>query len=496
MRMGMLRIAIARAVSVVGALAVFASCSSAATRVPQAGAAPRVVDTVSVSSDASLPTVVTSPAPQRCKDPVSAGSVKVWHILPDNVNAGDTFAALVEEFNASHPQLKIDAVKVGGGDDLQTRLRETPQADWPDIVIAPPSSLKRLADTGSTITPGECPSGETLASSLLPGIAAAYSIGGVLQAVPYGVSTPVLLFDATKLRAAGLDPDHPPTTPDELFAASKQIVDRGASPFGLVVYDWYAGFFVHQWAAQRGEVVAMPNNGRDGEQIRVEYDTAENRAAMQWIVDVVANGGAAWIGGVPTGLEDLGRIIAPANGAAMTIHTSGSIGDILALQGKGGLTGVELGVGPMPGPGPGGLVGGNGFWLIDHQDSQRAGAAFEFIRWLSDPAQMGRFDVATGYIPPGEAVARTPAVTAAWRVHPQLKVGYDQLHAMSATAAAAGALYGPSSEIDALFWDLTNAILDRHVSPSVALSDATRTANKVIATYDDMKQSQTPTPTP
>jgi ABC-type glycerol-3-phosphate transport system substrate-binding protein len=139
-------------------------------------------------------------------------------------------------------------------------------------------------------------------------------------------------------------------------------------------------------------------------------------------------------------------------------------------------------------------VGGNGFWLINHQDSQRAGAAFEVIRWLGDPAQMGRFDVATGYIPPSEAVANTPAVTAAWRVHPQLKVGYDQLHAMSATASAAGPLYGPSSEIDALFWDLTNAILDRHVSPAEALTSASKNANKLIATYDDMKQSQSSMP--
>jgi sn-glycerol 3-phosphate transport system substrate-binding protein len=408
----------------------------------------------------------------------------VWHILPSDQNADLTFDSLVSEFNANHDSIKIESDSVKGLGTLKTRLQQTSRADWPDVIISAPAELKEMADATATIEPAECPGGDALRTALLPGIAAAYSMNGRLQAVPYGVSTPVLLFDAKKMRAAGLDPAHPPTTPEALFAASKQIVDRGTSPFGLVVYDWYSNFFVNQWSAQRGELVATPNNGRDGQNITVDFDTPANRAAMQWIVDVVNKGGGAWIaGGVPHGYEDLTRIIQPANGAVMTIHTSGSVGDILTMQGKGALKGVELGVGPMPGPAAGGLVGGNAMWLIDHQSAQRAGAAWQAIQWLVDPAQLARFDVATGYVPPSEAVAADPVMTAAWTAHPQLKVAYDQLHAMPDTSAAAGVLYGPSSGVDAVFWNLSNSIVDRHADPAAALIEASTEVNSLIAQY-------------
>lgn len=417
----------------------------------------------------------------RCVSPIEPFTVKVWHILPDG-NAGGTFNAFVSEFNATHPSIKIESEKVGNFDTLIKRLQDQPKDTWPDIIVSATSGLKRLADSGALIAPGECRAGDVLKASLLPSIAAAYSISGKLQAMPYGVSTPVLLFDENKMRAAGLDPNHPPKTADELFAASKQIVDSGASAFGLVVYDWYSNFVVNQWAAQRGDLVATPDNGRDGQDIVVDYNTAANRAAMQWISDVISKGGGAWIGGESKGTEDLVRLIQHSDGATMSIHTSGSIGDILAVVGKGDLKDVALGVGPMPGPGVGGLVGGNGIWLIDHGSAQRAGAAWDVIQWLYEPEHLARFDVATGYIPPSEAVASTPAIVAAWNLHPQLKVGYDQLRAMPATDAAAGALFG-ASEIDSVFWDLTNSVVDRHTDLAGALTAASDNANRLIAAY-------------
>ena len=94
---------------------------------------------------------------------------------------------------------------------------------------------------------------------------------------------------------------------------------------------------------------------------------------------------------------------------------------------------------------------------------------------------MARFDVATGYIPPSVAIATEPAVVAAWKQHPELKVGYDQLKAMSGSAASAGPLYGPS--IDPVFWALTHAILDDHADPGAALDAASKQANQLLADF-------------
>ena len=463
------------------------ACSSTPTMQGELTVVKQVASTVQTAVTNASPAQMSSStpapaAPSRCTASTGTHTITVWHIFAGD-QAPDTFAALAADFHSTHPSLTLQVEKVGGYDDLIKRLQAEPKENWPDIVVSGPSGLKRLADSKMTIAPAECPSGNKLKDALLPVIAATYSIRGELQAVPYGVSTPVLLFDANEMSAAGLDPSKPPTTPEALLAASKQVVEKGVSPHGLVVYDWYAGFLVHQWAAQRGDLVATPNNGRNGEDITVDYNTPQNREALQWIIDIVQGGDAIWIGGNQSSFDDLAKIIDTKDGAVMSIHTSGSIGDVLRLLDGGSFPGVALGVGPMPGPGVGALVGGNGMWLVDHGSPERAGAAWEAIEWLTEPTQMARFDVATGYVPPSKAVAAEQVIVDAWSVHPQLRVGYDQLYNTPGSPATAGALYGPSTEIDSIFFDLTRSIIEHGVSPADALQKASQATNDLLTQY-------------
>ncbi len=454
---------------VVGALCVGCSQTPSTAVVP-------VTDATEQPSSVVSDSTIAVAAP-RCVSPTGKETIRLWHILPDQ-NAGKLFNELVAEFNANQSQITLESESLKGFGAMLDRLNATTEDNWPDIVISSTASLQRLTDAVGTITPAECPSGRAATAGFLPAVAAAYSIEGDLQAIPYGVSTLLLLFDANEMTAAGLDPKRPPTTPEALLAASKAVVKSGVSKYGLVIHEWYASYVIQQWAAQRGEVVAAPNNGRNGEKVSVDFNTANNRAAMNWLDELVRTGGAVWIGGQQTGQEDIVRVIVDST---MSIHTSGSIGDILAVEGRGQLSNFKLGVGPMPGPGVGGLVGGNAMWMIDHQLPERAGAAWNVVRWLTEPSQMARLDVATGYIPPSAAVASEPAVVAAWKQHPELKVGYDQLEAMSGSAASAGPLFGPS--IDPVFWTLTHAILDDHTEPSAALDAASKQANQLLADF-------------
>jgi ABC-type glycerol-3-phosphate transport system substrate-binding protein len=91
---------------------------------------------------------------------------------------------------------------------------------------------RRLADSGQTIAPGDCL--RQALPDVLPSVAAAWSVDGVVRAVPFAVSTPVLVYDRPMFAAAGLDPERPPATLPEVRAAAEQLVDRGVAPTGLV----------------------------------------------------------------------------------------------------------------------------------------------------------------------------------------------------------------------------------------------------------------------
>ena len=475
-----------RALATLVAVLALGSCSGAEPSLTASDLTAAVAPTSTVDSSTTEPGT-TSSAAQRCVRPAVGSAeptdVTIWHVL-DGEQANNTFSQLVTRFNEEHPGIRVTTLKFDGQYALFKQLQAVPRNEWPDVVLTASSSLRQLADSKAIITPGECFPGDTIARNLLPVVAATYSMGGELQALPYGVSTPVLIFDATEMRAAGLDPTNPPRTAYELIAASMQIVASGASPHGLVVHEALASFLINQWAAKRDELVATPNNGRDGEAITVDFDTPENRTAMQWIADVMSTGGGVAVLGNSSSFDDLVRIVDPVDGATMSIHTSAALGDVFSYIDNGAFPGLVVGVAPMPGPGVGATVGGNAMWLLDNGSPTRAGAAWEAIRWLTSPSPLATFDAATGYIPPGEAVAADPAVVAAWGRHPQLRVGYDQLLHMAGSAATAGALYGPGGDVDQVLRDLLRSIVERHTPPAKALALASQGVNDLLVQYD------------
>ena len=61
------------------------------------------------------------------------------------------------------------------------------------------------------------------------GRCSAYTTRGVQWGMPFNVCDPVLLYSKGIFEAAGLDPDDPPATLDDVRADSQQIVDSGAA---------------------------------------------------------------------------------------------------------------------------------------------------------------------------------------------------------------------------------------------------------------------------
>ncbi len=478
--------------------AVAVGCSADAGTAPPASlsvpAVPKVESATTPTSDPSVEppaegssavgSETTDQAVTPCGDVEGSGTIVVWEVL-GGVAVGESFARLVDQFHAEQTSIRIERRNFeGGSEEMLETLAATDPAEWPDIVIAQPQALRRLIDSGRIVPPSVCGDVEQTMGPMLPVVRGAFSFDDQLRAVPFGISTPILLFDAAEFRAAGLDPASPPRTLEDLASASRQIVDSQASPYGLVVYDWFGNFLINQGAAQRGDVVVQPDNGRSNGPATVDFTTPANVAAMEWLVEVVDTGGGVFIGGIPGGLENLFRIIQPDDGGTMTIQTSGSLGDLIDVFEAGSFPGVELGVGPMPGPDIGGLVGGNGFWLIDHGDPERLRASFDAVSWMVLPDHLADFVVATGYIPPSISVASEPAVVERWDEYPQLRVGFDQLISQTGDAADVGPVYGPSVEVDYAFYRLANRVLSEGVPVPAALSDLTTDVQQLIDKYD------------
>lgn len=424
---------------------------------------------------------------QRCTAPAPGAPhvITVWHAFTPDTQR--TFDALLDRYRSANPGTTVTSVKLANYRQVIDQLRVTPAAQRPDVLVGDSLSLGLLVDADLSIDPLECTQGRAPATlqDLVPVVEATYTVDDRLVAAPYNVSAPVLVFDAVKFRTAGLDPADPPDTLDELLLASRQIVSSGAATYGMAAHDAYS--LMEQWAAQRGELVTEPANGRAGERATAyAIDTPANTEALAWLRAIVADRLAVWVGANPSGIDDLLALVNPATPAAMTAHTSASLGQVLQLVESGGVGRVELGVGPLPGPGRGSHATGGALWLLDHGDAERAGAAWALIDWLLRDDQIAVLDASTGYVPPRRSTTSHPVLSAAWIRHPQLRVAFDQLEATPVSAAAIGPLVGPRIDVAERLSTTIGDLVANGGDPAERLRLARQEAEAILRSYGEL----------
>lgn len=406
------------------------------------------------------------------------GTVTIWHSMGGPA-ATDLWAELEADFESSHA-VNLEVVDFGGDAAIADELASTSREDWPDLVDVSEQSTQSFFDAGQFLTPAACD--PTVGADLLPLIRATYSVNDVLLALPFAVSTPVLVFDAAEFRKAGLDVAAPPSTLAELLAASKVLTDSGASPYGLVLTDWCSNTVIEQFSAKRGVPVGGGQNGHDLGAVTVDFANAENAADLTALADGVVAGHVKYLGGSENNLNDLIELSNTTEaGGTMTIHTSGALGDVIRLLGN--YPGVELGVGPLPGPGVGALIGGNAMWLPKNSDADQVGRAWSVLEWLYQPQRLSRLAIDAGFVPPTESAAQDPALLQRWAAYPQLRVAYEQVLATPVTPASAGMLLGPSSGRSGIFYQTCSKIMKDGADVMATLQWATNAVNELLQDY-------------
>lgn len=425
-----------------------------------------------------------------CAPNDKGGTVTIWHSMGGPA-ATDLWAELEVEFESTH-SVKLDVVNFGGDRAILDELAATPRDDWPDLVDVSEQNTQTLFDTNQFLVPAVCD--PAVGADLLPLVRNTYSVNDELLALPFAVSTPILVFDAAEFRTAGLDPTVPPLTLDELLVASKALADAGASPYGLVLTDWCANLVLDQFSAKRGVAVGGGENGHDLNPVTFDFATAENAADLAALAEGVVAGHVKYLGGSENNLNDLVELSNTTEaGGTMTIHTSGALGDVIRLLGN--YPGVELGVGPLPGPGVGALIGGNAMWLPMNTDPEQVGRAWSVLEWLYEPHRLSRLAIEAGFVPPTESAAKDPALLARWVEYPQLRVAYEQVMNTRVTPASAGVLVGPFSGKAGILYETCDKIMQRGADVTATLQWATNAANELLQDYAAQRNGE-PSTTP
>ena len=401
------------------------------------------------------------------------------------------FDDLIAEFESEHPGIDVESTRYEGGYTAGlVQLAALDEADRPDVFMGSNSSVRLQHDSGLFVPPSECTGGETPEAlvDLLPIIEHTYTVDDTLVAAPYNVSTPVMMYDRRVWRAAGVDPDDPPATFDELESVVRRLRDSGAATTGMVLYDRAASWLVEQAAAQGGRLLVDPANGRDGTTATdVTFATPESIATLERFRMLHRDGYVLWAGVNRSGRDDLLALVNPETPSGLTLHTSAAIGDAVRIIDSGVIgAGVEFGAAPLPGGAPGGLAGGGAWWLLADDDPERVATAWTLVDWLIQPERVAELAAFTGYVPTTQRAVASSVTTRSWDEIPALRVGYEQLAAMPATDAAAGLQVGPMVELQRALEVAASVTIDADEDPAEQLRAAEGTARTALATYDSI----------
>lgn len=294
---------------------------------------------------------------------------------------------IVNDFNASQSDVYIDML-IMPWDTLYQRLMTSFIAgDGPDLIgfnidrLAEYASAGRLLDLGPYIENSEVIDPQIMA----PALYGAGSYNGVQYAVPMSSTAVAMYYNKDHFRAAGLDPENPPQTLEELFDAWDKLIIKDAS--GNVTQ--YA-----QAIGVRSTVAMIPAfmwlYGADyiDAQGNVVINSPEAVECLTMLQEAFAKGVS------PVGLTGQEADNLFAAGVA-SIEFNGP----WAYQGFAD-AGIDVGVAVLPSgvDGVKATVGGDSV-LVINKDSEVPEAAFSFIEYWNSPDVQRQWAVGTGAPP-------------------------------------------------------------------------------------------------
>jgi len=404
-----------------------------------------------------------------------------WYSVGGKV--AETTRALVDRFNASHKDIQVEAVFQGSYDDAINKLKQSIQSkNTPNVMQVYDIGTRFMIDSKAVVPVQKWIDAEKMdMSSFEPNLLAYYTVDNKLYSMPFNTSMPILYYNKDMFKAAGLDPDKPPRTFEEVAEAAKKLTVRDASGkvtrpgITIAIYGW----FFEQLLAVQNAYYADNGNGRDGMATKVTFVSPAGEKILTWWQDMVKEG---ICGNIGRKTQDTQQAFISGQ-TAMTIDSTGVLGDIVA--GVGNRFQVGTAYLPRPAGATGGpIIGGGSLWMLSGHSQAEEKAAWEFIKFMTAPKQQGYWYINTGYFPVTKKAYDEPEVKQHLEKYPQFKVAVDQLHNTPITRATQGALLGVFTQARQEVEGAIERVLTGQETPRQSLEKAAATIDAAIARYN------------
>ena len=162
--------------------------------------------------------------------------ISVWGI--DNQTGGGKpgyTQVMADEWNSAHADVKIDYRFVTFDDANNDFARAIATNTGPDVFMINTTDTQFYASKGVLVDLTDRIAASKIIdpSKIFPGYLAAVTYEGRVWEVPKAADTVALYYNAEAFRAAGLDPDKPPLSWQELYDDAKALTNPATNKFGI-----------------------------------------------------------------------------------------------------------------------------------------------------------------------------------------------------------------------------------------------------------------------
>lgn len=413
----------------------------------------------------------------------AATDIVWWHAMEGRL--GDKLNEMVKDFNASQsdyvvkPAYKgtysenmtatIAAFRAGKGPAI-TQVFEVGTASMMNAKGAIYPVHQLMSDMKQPFDP----------ASYLPAVTGYYSTPeNQMLSLPFNSSTPVVYYNRDAFEKAGLDPNNPPKTWEEIGEAGKKIVDSGAAACGFTS-TWPSWIQIENFTARHDLPFASKQNGFGGPDARLTFNG--QKAAVAHVQDLVdwQKSGVFQYGG----RADSASPQFFSGKCAMLMGSSASYANVRtnAKNFQFGVTSLPYDPKVLEAP-KNSIIGGASLWVLKGQSDDVYKGVAQFFTYLSSPEVQADWHQFSGYLPITQAALKLTRDQGFYDKNPGTDIALKQMTSGTPTDNSRGLRLGNMIQIRDVIEEELERALNGQKSAQQAMDDAANRGNELLTHF-------------
>jgi sn-glycerol 3-phosphate transport system substrate-binding protein len=372
---------------------------------------------------------------------------------------------IVAKFEEANPDIKVNAIYSGNYDDTRVRALSAMASGEPaQLAVLFSIDAYDLIEQEKIIAFEDIEGvNQGWLDSFYPALMANSRIEGKTWGIPFQRSTIVAYYNKDMFRAAGLDPEAPPASWDEMVSMGKALTKDGT--YGLMIPSTGYPYWMFQALAIQNGKELMSGDG-----LETYFDDPAVVETLEFWKSLSTEHGI-----MPEGTVEWGTLRQAflEGQTAMMWH---STGNLTAVKKE---ARFDFGVSVLPANvRPGSPTGGGNFYVFEDTTDEERAAALKLIAFMTAPEQAAEWSIATGYMGVSPASYETEALKAYTSEFPPALVARNQLE----NAVAEFSTFETARVRDGLN-NAIQAALTGGKSPADALAEAQEAAERLLKDF-------------